>query len=259
VNGKIYVIGGNTMQFDSLNVTEVYDPATNSWATKASAPLAVGSYASAVVDNKIYILGTDPNLNVYPQRILLVYDPVMDTWTIKGKAPTSFAPTAAVTTGTNALKRIYYFDANQTDIYDPASNTWVTGTPAPITYRKIAAATTLDDDSIYLIGGRSGEWGYMVFMYPSNVTERYLPVGYGAPDTSEPTGIPMASPDLTAVPSTTLAEGTPIASEPMQQEPETYPQLPIIPIVAALIVLAVVGMGIAFWRKTKRSTKVKMS
>ena len=34
------------------------------------------------------------------------------------------------------------------------------------------------DDLIYLVGGRTGQWGYMTFMYPSALCEQYLPVDY---------------------------------------------------------------------------------
>ena len=58
VNGKIYLIGG--MEYSSkspyyveTNITEVYDPSTNTWSTAASMPLAVYGYASAVINGKI--------------------------------------------------------------------------------------------------------------------------------------------------------------------------------------------------------------
>jgi len=69
VNGKIYLISGlvpdnrwpnaNTpiyTTFKRTDVTEVYDPATDTWTTKASIPNAVSYYASGVVDNKIYVV-----------------------------------------------------------------------------------------------------------------------------------------------------------------------------------------------------------
>jgi hypothetical protein len=143
----------------------------------------VSSYASAVVDNKIYVLGTNPDADW--QRDIMIYDPATDTWTIKNKTPISYAATAAATTGANTLTRIYYFDENLTDIYDPTSDTWATGTPAPTTNRLIAAAVAVDD-AVYLIGGRTGQWGYMTFMYPSNITEMYHPMVNGSPAQSEP-------------------------------------------------------------------------
>ncbi|TRZ50164.1 MAG: galactose oxidase, partial [Dehalococcoidia bacterium] len=58
VNGKIYLIGGSFHHLWPIpsNLTEVYDPETDTWTTKASMPTAVYSCTSAVVDNKIYLI-----------------------------------------------------------------------------------------------------------------------------------------------------------------------------------------------------------
>lgn len=248
VDGKIYVIGGHTMTnlYTTLNVNEVYDPATDSWATKTPAPLPVGSYASVVIDNKIYVLGTNPDADW--QMNLMVYDPASDTWTTKNKTPLSYAATAAVTTGANALKRIYYFDENRIDIYDPASDTWSTGTAAP-TVRLIAKAVTLDD-AIYLIGGRTGQWGYMTFMHPSNLTEQYLPIGYGSPDiaastpTPSPTPAPSTNPTTTTSPHAISTADNPENNKPINQAPKSVAHFPIIPVAGALVAFIVVCVAI---------------
>jgi hypothetical protein len=56
VDGKIYVIGGNS------SANKVYNPATDSWTTKTAVPSAPAlmwawSCASVVVDNKINVMG----------------------------------------------------------------------------------------------------------------------------------------------------------------------------------------------------------
>ena len=62
VNGKIYLIGGskpfnpNDPSFVP-NINEVYNSATDSWTTKTPPPVNVSNYASAVVNNKIYVIG----------------------------------------------------------------------------------------------------------------------------------------------------------------------------------------------------------
>jgi N-acetylneuraminic acid mutarotase len=65
VDGKIYLIGGlvphhlypnDKTTYEATNANEVYDPATDSWTTKTPVPNAVHNYASAVVNNKIYII-----------------------------------------------------------------------------------------------------------------------------------------------------------------------------------------------------------
>ena len=62
VEGKIYLTGGikyyNRFPYVSLvGETEVYNPETDSWSTKASIPNPVSNYASAVIDNKIFVIG----------------------------------------------------------------------------------------------------------------------------------------------------------------------------------------------------------
>ncbi|MCW4046930.1 MAG: hypothetical protein NWE99_05135 [Candidatus Bathyarchaeota archaeon] len=216
VNGKIYVIGGHTMTdlWRNFNLNEVYDPETDTWTTKTPAPFNVSSPASAVVDGKIFVLGEDPNANW--RNIILIYDPATDNWSIGDAAPVSHAATAAATTGVKAPKRIYFFDENRTDVYDPSTGTWTTGAPAPTTNRLIAKAAVLDD-VIYLIGGRTGQWGYMTFMYPSTLNEQYTPIGYGNPNEPTPSPSLTPSPSPTPAPSespTPTPEATPLNTEP---------------------------------------------
>ncbi len=179
VDGKIYVIGGYSITtFEVQNVTEVYDPLTDTWIKATPPPLPVGSSASAVINGKIYVLGQNSTANW--QNIIEVYDPETASWSVKSSAPASSSASVAATSGLNALKRIYFFDENRTDIYNPFNDNWTTGNPSP-TPRPVASATVVND-LIYVIGGRTGQWGYMTFEYPSNMTEQYTPLGFGSPD-----------------------------------------------------------------------------
>jgi N-acetylneuraminic acid mutarotase len=185
VDGKVYVIGGYSITTHaSLNVVEVYDPATDTWAAKTPPPLKVLGSTSAVVDDKIFVLGEEV---VDPVRYLVgyrvqVYDPANDSWSIRASAPTIPFSCAVATTGLNALKRIYFFDETSNDIYNPSNDSWSVGAPAP-THRPVAGAVVVDE-LIYVVGGRTGEWGYMTDMWPSAVNEQYTPFGYGSPDPS---------------------------------------------------------------------------
>jgi hypothetical protein len=185
VDGKIYVIGGYSIEtHSSLNVFEVYDPETDTWTTKTPPPLEVLGSTSAVVDNKIFILGKellDPVRYLAGYRVQ-VYDPAADSWSIRSSAPTIPFSCAVATTGLNALKRIYFFDETSNDVYDPSNDSWSVGASA-LTHRAVAGAVVVDE-LIYVIGGRTGEWGYIVDMRPSAVNERYTPFGYGSPDPS---------------------------------------------------------------------------
>lgn len=216
VDGKIYVIGGHTMTdlWRDFNLNEVYDPATDTWATKTPAPYNVSSPASAVVDGKIYVLGEDPNANW--RNVILIYDPATDSWSIGDAAPVSHTATAAATAGVKAPKRIYFFDENRTDVYNPSTGTWATGATAPTTNRLIARAAVIDD-MVYLIGGRTGQWGYMTFMYPSALNEQYTPIDYGNPIEPTPSPSPTPSPNPTPT-SSESPTPSPIATPPLDKE-----------------------------------------
>lgn len=84
----------------------VYDPASESWSTKAPAPIQVGGYPSAVVDNKIYVIS-----NYSPVQI---YDTLTDSWSQGTRSP-RLDPNglASATTGIFAPKRIYLFAVAQ--------------------------------------------------------------------------------------------------------------------------------------------------
>jgi N-acetylneuraminic acid mutarotase len=76
VNGKIYLMGGRVSDFPDYNSTifnlnEVYDPLIDTWTTKTPMPQAASGIASAVVDNKIYVM--TPTVN-------MIYDPQTDSW-----------------------------------------------------------------------------------------------------------------------------------------------------------------------------------
>ena len=243
VNGKIYVIGGYTMTdlYVTLNVTEVYDPVTDSWTTKAAAPLKVPCSASAVVDNKIYVLGSLSN-----SYGLQIYDLATDSWSIGEHSPVTYAATAAATTGVNAPKRIYFFDENRTNVYDPANGSWVVGTSSP-TPRLIKRAAVIDD-VFYVIGGRTGQWGYMTFEYPSALNEQYTPLGYGTPDLPTPSSSPSPTPSPTQTPySTQTPTPTPfpspsptISSSPSPLPTPTLSPSPSIPEFPSWIILVFV-------------------
>jgi len=93
VNGIIYVIGGLNFQVSVTNphltTVEAYDPATNTWTTKAPMPGARSALQSAVVNGVIYVFGGDNavstgNSNAFsPLVTVQAYDPATNTWTTK--------------------------------------------------------------------------------------------------------------------------------------------------------------------------------
>jgi N-acetylneuraminic acid mutarotase len=186
VNGKIYLIGGDQDYPTGYPVygpsfkNEVYDPETDTWTTKLSLPDAVYRATSAVVNNKIYILGGKygPFASGYG-TFNQVYDPETDTWTVGEPVPSGFHSAAAgATTGVLAPKHIYilggvvgssYEACNLTQVYDPENDTWTTGTPMPTPRWALGVAVV--NDELYAIGGYNGETRL-------SVNEKYTPLGY---------------------------------------------------------------------------------
>ena len=179
VDGKIYLIGGTEVYGygawpRAINVTEVYDPVTDSWTTKTSIPTAVGGYASAVVDNQIYVIGSlgwgEP-----PSGINQIYSPATDTWVVGSSMPTWFTEraAAAATTGVFAPKRIHVLWDDEYRVYDPESDSWSTATSMPTPRLLLGVAVV--DDILYAIGGgfHAG-----VGFTESNKNEKYTPSGY---------------------------------------------------------------------------------
>lgn len=164
VDGKIYLIGGlhvppyygGTVIF--YNETLVYDPVTDSWTTEAAMPNPAGSYASAVIDNKIYIIG---GISDGPSNRTQIYDTITDTWATGKPLPVAQRFTAAAaTSGVNAPKRLYVIGGDsRTDhgnglnqIYDPQTDNWTLGMNMTTPRESLAVAVL--DDVLYALGGR---------------------------------------------------------------------------------------------------------
>lgn len=87
VDGKIYAIGGYNGSYYSeygsyLGTNEMYDPATDTWTTKASMHKPRSNFAIAVIDTKIFVFFG--MLSEYqPTSTFEIYDTITDTWEIK--------------------------------------------------------------------------------------------------------------------------------------------------------------------------------
>lgn len=88
---SLYAIGGsngNTPYDAPLGKVQVYNPATNTWATKASLPHVVagfGSNGAQVIDSLLYVPGGQRH--VTSVAFLQVYNPATNTWVDKAPMP----------------------------------------------------------------------------------------------------------------------------------------------------------------------------
>lgn len=83
VNGKIYIFGGTenfgTSYKPVLDMFE-YDPASDSYTTKAAMPTAQCYAGSAVINDKIYVIGGNGASETVYLKKVQVYDPAADRW-----------------------------------------------------------------------------------------------------------------------------------------------------------------------------------
>ncbi len=61
IAGKLYVVGGIADDGIELSSTEVYDPGTNRWSSRAPMPGNRSHAAAAVASGRLYVIaGLDP-------------------------------------------------------------------------------------------------------------------------------------------------------------------------------------------------------
>ena len=240
VGNKIYLIGGLARgdprmfivkNYTSLN--EVYDPSTDSWTTKTPIPNATAYYASAVVDDKIYVMGGEGRSTSGILYVNQVYDAKTDTWSLAAPVPGTIlnGAVAGATTGMNASTLIYviggyygltdpskpYNFTNQ--VYSPKNDTWSFATYMPIENYHYSVAVF--DDLLYVIGGSS-----LSNTVPYAYNLRYTPIGYGTPEASTPSPSP----------------------EPRQTE---FPPILTVAVVSTVVVAIVAGLLVYFRRRSK--------
>lgn len=103
VNNKIYAIGGVNFSSDPNSLiysysTEEYNPATNTWITRASMPtggtvnsvLGNRFIGGAVANGKIYVAAHNNPGSLVPITHALEYDPATNVWMSKTQPPFSY-------------------------------------------------------------------------------------------------------------------------------------------------------------------------
>ena len=159
VNGKIYVISGQSRGVDANEFTQEYDPATGNWRELALMP-AIASHAGAVALNgKIYVVGGfTSNIHVGAVDRVFEYDPATDMW--KALAPLSAprgAPGVVVLDG--KIHAIGGRDpqlrtVSTHEVYDAAANKWTGAASLPIPRDHLGIAVV--GGKIHVFGGRLG-------------------------------------------------------------------------------------------------------
>jgi N-acetylneuraminic acid mutarotase len=161
LDGKIYAFGGVTAGLPGAewnpSTLEVYDPATDTWATRASMPIATCVAGACVANGKIYVMGGVNGGLLHDPAVSTVqeYDPATNAWTRKPNMPTARAGLSLSEVG----GRIYAIGGgtyggptySTVEEYDPATDTW---TPMPdMPTARLCFSTGVVNGRIYAIGG----------------------------------------------------------------------------------------------------------
>lgn len=153
--GKIYTVGGHN-GFGFTNILEVYDPATETWVTKRSAPSARNNmgFTFNPSNGKFYLAGGYNGSSVLTD--FYEYDPYNDKWTTLQSLPSGSEGIGLRATTSNG--KIYImgginvtFNKNVHE-YDPSTNRWTVKNPMPTPRADFGLITALNG-KIYAIGG----------------------------------------------------------------------------------------------------------
>ncbi|MER3544005.1 MAG: hypothetical protein C4311_05195, partial [Chloroflexota bacterium] len=166
---RVFNFGGGTSAGAYLNEVQIYDVASNTWASGAPMPNA-GQNMMAVynpITNKFYLPG---GYNGVHNTWCQVYDPVANAWSTCAPLPAARSPMAAFFP-LGAQGRIYIFGGNpgptnEVRYLDVATNTWSAPQAPMPTARTYGSALTVGN-YIYVIGGAVAT--------PLNTCERYDP------------------------------------------------------------------------------------
>lgn len=176
VGGKMYLIGGATTVEGSkdpaingngparvLTLNEVYDPATNTWQTRAPMALARNHAFAGAVNGKIYVIGgrvahafvtVSSNTDIVEE-----YDPATNSWSgLKAKMPSARSGGGWAT----ANGRIYVAGGEvatpaligafrAVEVYEPATNSWAVMPPMPMPRHGVAGA--IIGNRLHLVSG----------------------------------------------------------------------------------------------------------
>jgi len=151
VNGKVYVIGGESTSGTALTTVEEYDPTTNLWTTKAPMPTGRRYHAAAVWHNSIYVFGGESATGV-PISTVEAYDTVNNTWITAPVSGGSFTARARLTAVAfnDSIYTIGGTDAgggtslSTVEIYNPVTCIWTTGPSLNIPRSRMSAIIAHD-------------------------------------------------------------------------------------------------------------------
>lgn len=80
VNGKVYVVGGNGMDGDSLSSVEMYNPDIDKWTLIESLRRPRWGCFACSFEGKLYVMGGRSSFTIGNSKFVDVYNPEGHTW-----------------------------------------------------------------------------------------------------------------------------------------------------------------------------------
>lgn len=177
VNGKLYVFGawggtGPTGNYGDFNFVEEYNPATNTWTSKAPKPTLVSSAPSAVYNGEIYVFGGKYTYDIAPDtegpqvyyQVVEAYNPATNTWRSVTTMPQKLSGEAVAVVGS----KVYLIGGMDPDLqqlrttvqaYDFITGQWTTSGLTPIPQARYYSPNTsapVVNGMICVVGGVTG-------------------------------------------------------------------------------------------------------
>ena len=145
-NNKIYAIGGVTPYENSdapkTAANEEYNPATDTWQTKASMPTNRSQVDAVTANGKIYVMGGRTSGEFSTVNLTEIYDPANDSWATGAPIPYPVVQAAAAAIDNKIYvmggqDEFYNHNPNiaMNQIYDTSTNSWGIGQSLPIGLR----------------------------------------------------------------------------------------------------------------------------
>jgi N-acetylneuraminic acid mutarotase len=126
INNRLYLAGGSKLSPCAVNgeptfcdelsaQLDVYNPASNTWETKARLPDIEGGMAAAVLNGKLFLVGGYGRASEGALVNVDAYDPLTNRWMAKAPLPMGSHSGAAAT----VRGRIFYIAGTQVYAYTP--------------------------------------------------------------------------------------------------------------------------------------------
>jgi len=206
INGKIYAVGGYTISSAAyLTRLEVYDPLTNTWAAKASMPIAHAGALVGAVNGKLLVAGGSNASG--PLTAVEVYDPTTDSWSAGAPMPFTGNGDGVVLGG--KLFSIGAGPSPYSRVYAYTAFAWTTSfTPMPTGRWAVGVAADEANNSIYVVGGWNGSYAAALEVFvetqPLSTTTTTAPITTTTTSTTIPPTTTTTAPTTT----TTTTAGT---------------------------------------------------